>query len=230
MRETGERSGRMSAGRSVKEPRGGRKVLWTGLCALAASLVVPSPGAAGVSDEIECLALNIYFEARSEPDAGRLAVGHVVMNRVSNDRYPGNVCAVVRQGGEKVRNRCQFSWWCDGRSDRPRDRRAWKQSKAIATRIYWGFSEDMTEGALWYHAVYVRPAWRKILVRGRTIGRHIFYRDAAAAQAAVGADEAPQQAALPADEAPVLEVAGGGQASATNAADFMNGVRPRIRR
>ncbi len=53
MRETGERSGRMSAGRSVKEPRGGRKVLWTGLCALAPSLVVPSPGDAGVSDEIE---------------------------------------------------------------------------------------------------------------------------------------------------------------------------------
>ncbi len=214
----------MSDGRSVKEPRGGRKVLWTGLCALAASLVVPSPGAAGVSDEIECLALNIYFEARSEPDAGRLAVGHVVMNRVSDDRYPGKVCAVVRQGGEKVRNRCQFSWWCDGRSDRPRDRRAWGQSKAIATRIYWGLSEDITEGALWYHAVYVRPTWRKILVPGRTIGRHIFYRDAAAAQAAVGADEAPQQAALPADEAPVLEVAGAGQASATNAADLKKGA------
>ncbi len=224
MRETGDGSGRMSDGRSVKEPRGGRKVLWTGLCALAASLVVPSPGAAGVPDEIECLALNIYFEARSEPDAGRLAVGHVVMNRVSDDRYPGKVCAVVRQGGEKVRNRCQFSWWCDGRSDRPRERRAWEQSKAVATRIYWGLSEDITEGALWYHAVYVRPAWRKILVPGRTIGRHIFYRDEAAAQAAVGADEAPESAALPADEAPVLEVAGACQASPTNAADLKKGA------
>ena len=77
----------MSDGRGVREPRGGRKVLRAGLCALVAGLlVVPSPGAArtGVQHEIECLALNIYFEARGEPDAGRRAVGHVVMNRVSD--------------------------------------------------------------------------------------------------------------------------------------------------
>ena len=224
MRETGEGSGRMSDGRSVKEPRGGRKVLWTGLCALAASLVVPSPGAAGVSDEIECLALNIYFEARSEPDAGRLAVGHVVMNRVSDGRYPGGVCAVVRQGGEKVRNRCQFSWWCDGRSDRPRDRLAWKQSKAIAKRVYWGHSNDITEGALWYHAVYVRPAWRKILVPARTIGRHIFYRDAASVQAAARTGDDTGNVVLPADKASVLKVAGADPASEADATQVKTGA------
>lgn len=214
MRERGIFTGRGTTG-----PRARRNTLWMGLFGFAACLVAASPGAAkaGVSDEIECLALNIYFEARSEPDAGRMAVGHVVMNRVSDDRYPAGVCAVVRQGGERVRNRCQFSWWCDGRSDRPRDRHAWQQSKAIATQIYWGFSKDITEGALWYHAVYVRPAWRKILVPGRTIGRHIFYRDAASAQRAKRTGEDTGNVVLPADKASVLEVAGADPAPETNA-------------
>ena len=213
MREIGKFTGHGTTGRRAR-----RGALWTGLLAFAAALVTASPSAAGVSDEIECLALNIYFEARSEPDAGRLAVGHVVMNRVSDDRYPGKVCAVVRQGGEKVRNRCQFSWWCDGRSDRPRDRIAWQQSKAIATRIYWGLSEDITEGALWYHAVYVRPTWRKILVPARTIGQHIFYRDAASVQEAAPTGEDTGNVVLPADKAFVLEAAGAEPAPETTAA------------
>ncbi len=213
----------MFTGHGTTGPRARRNALWMGLFGFAACLVTASPGAAGVSDEIECLALNIYFEARSEPDAGRLAVGHVVMNRVSDDRYPGKVCAVVRQGGERVRNRCQFSWWCDGRSDRPRDEHAWEQSKAVATRIYWGLSEDITEGALWYHAVYVRPAWRKILVPGRTIGRHIFYRDAASVPAAARTGEGTGKMVLPADKASVLEVAGAGPASETNATAVKTG-------
>lgn len=225
MREIGILKGGMFTGHGAIGPRARRSALWMGLFAFAAGLVTASPGAArtGVQDEIECLALNIYFEARSEPDAGRLAVGHVVMNRVSDDRYPGNVCAVVRQGGEKVRNRCQFSWWCDGRSDRPRDRRAWKQSKAIATRIYWGLSDDITEGALWYHAVYVRPAWRKVLVPSRTIGRHIFYLDAASVQTAARTGEDTGNVVLPADKASVLEVAGADPASETNATQVKTG-------
>ncbi len=216
----------MFNGHDTTGPRARRRALWMGLFGFAACLVTASPGAAmtGVRDEIKCLALNIYFEARGEPDAGRLAVGHVVMNRVSDGRYPGKVCAVVRQGGERVRNHCQFSWWCDGRSDRPRDARAWEQSKAIATRIYWGFSEDTTEGALWYHAVYVRPAWRKILVPGQTIGRHVFYRDEAAVPAAARTDEAPGNAALPAGKASVLEVAGADPASETNADGLKKGA------
>ncbi len=128
-----------------------------------------------VRDEIRCLALTIYFEARGEPDEGKLAVGHVVMNRVFDSRYPSQVCSVVRQGGEWPRNRCQFSWWCDGRSDKPRDRAAWERAMAFARLIYWGFSKDPTGGALWYHADYVSPAWRKVLGSGPKIGRHQFY-------------------------------------------------------
>ncbi|MFQ6017247.1 MAG: cell wall hydrolase [Kiloniellaceae bacterium] len=134
------------------------------------------PTPADPRDEVACLALNIYFEARGEPDAGKLAVGHVVMNRVSSPRFPGTVCEVVRQGGDLRRNRCQFSWWCDGRSDKPKNKQEWQRSSEFALGVYWGQSQDPTEGALWYHADYVKPAWRKKFERGPKIGRHIFYR------------------------------------------------------
>lgn len=134
----------------------------------------PTPGTP--SDEIACLALNIYFEARGEPDEGKQAVGHVVMNRVASEHFPGTVCDVVRQGGELRRYRCQFTWWCDGRSDKPRNRRDWEISNEVALSVYWGRSEDPTDGALWYHADYVSPSWRHKFAEGPKIGRHIFYR------------------------------------------------------
>ncbi len=145
--------------------------------ALAGYLVAPTPAAAGVdvSRELECLALTIYFEARGEPDEGKIAVGHVVMNRASHPLFPRKVCEVVQQGGEKLRFRCQFTWWCDGHSDQPTDWRAWNKSKALARLIYRDYSRDPTAGALWYHADYARPRWRRDLSRGPKIGRHVFY-------------------------------------------------------
>ena len=77
------------------------------------------PTQAAPADELKCLALNIYFEARGEPESGQLAVGHVVM-------FPGTVCGVIQQGGALRRHRCQFSWWCDGRSDKPGNKRLWE--------------------------------------------------------------------------------------------------------
>ena len=128
-----------------------------------------------VENEILCLALNIYFEARSEPEQGQLAVGHVVMNRVSDRHYPNTVCSVVQQGGEEQRYRCQFSWWCDGQSDKPLDERAWLKSLELAIKVFFGDSVDPTNGALWYHADYVNPYWRDALILGSKIGQHIFY-------------------------------------------------------
>lgn len=128
-----------------------------------------------ISAEVHCLALNIYFEARSEPAAGQRAVGHVVMNRVAHPAYPDSVCKVVQQGGEEVLYGCQFSWWCDGRSDRPRNKKAWDESLRLAWEIYLGLSQDTTDGALWYHATYVKPYWSEILLPGDRIGQHIFY-------------------------------------------------------
>lgn len=128
-----------------------------------------------LSNELRCLALNIYFEARSESAQGQYAVGHVVMNRVAHQRFPNTICAVVKQGGEKRLNRCQFSWWCDGRSDKPINRKAWLISMARAFEVYLGQVQDPTYGALWYHADYVNPKWSKTLTMVTKIGQHLFY-------------------------------------------------------
>jgi len=128
-----------------------------------------------IENEVRCLALNIYFEARSEGEQGQLAVGHVVMNRVADRHYPSTVCNVVRQGGEKRRNRCQFSWWCDGEPDKPLNKKAWLKSLKLAIKVYFKHSEDPTDGALWYHADYANPYWSDTLIMGNKIGQHIFY-------------------------------------------------------
>lgn len=131
-----------------------------------------------IPKDMECLALNIYFEARGESALGRRAVGHVVMNRVNDRRFPNSICDVVHQGGYQILNRCQFSWWCDGRSDQPYNRVQWIKSLKLALEIYVGKSEDPTNGALWYHADYINPYWSRAFQRGPKIGRHIFYREA----------------------------------------------------
>ncbi len=134
-----------------------------------------APTLAKAEDELFCLAQNIYFEARSEPTAGRRAVAHVVMNRVASSRFPSTVCEVVRQGGEDRLHRCQFSWWCDGQSDDITNAKSWQDAERLASFVYWGLSIDMTGGALFYHADYVAPRWRTAFNKGPTIGRHIFY-------------------------------------------------------
>ncbi|MEM7225469.1 MAG: cell wall hydrolase [Pseudomonadota bacterium] len=139
--------------------------------------VYPGPQIAELAgdEQAACLALNIYHEARGEPDRGKLAVGHVVLNRVRDKRFPNEICAVIKDGGELPHNRCQFSWWCDGRSDKPADQIAWADSQAMAAKILSGAAKDPTGGALWYHADHVAPQWRERLVAGPQIGRHQFY-------------------------------------------------------
>lgn len=131
----------------------------------------------GLTREIGCLAQNIYFEARLEPEDGRRAVAHVVLNRAADPRWPDAPCAVITQGYPEAGALCQFSWYCDGKSNRPRRDASWRDARRLAQRVYWGRSQDPTGGALWYHADYVRPVWRHALRRGPKIGRHIFYHD-----------------------------------------------------
>ena len=140
--------------------------------------------------EIECLALNIYHESRADNKAGKLAVADVVLNRVDDPRYPSTVCDVVYDAkmstwwlkrGKEIpqRNMCQFSWFCDGKADQPRDGRSWEDAKMLAHSLYNnGEFRGITEGATHYHATYVNPKWihdRGMNVVGR-IGEHIFYR------------------------------------------------------
>ena len=171
----------------------GKAALMAGCCVAVLTVVTPSLAGSPVTkpkqvisiaridlnEEATCLAQNIYFEARSEPTDGMLAVGHVVLNRVASKYFPDTVCKVVRQGGEQRRHRCQFSWWCDGRSDRPHNKVSWNAARLIAWFIYNGRTVDPTGGALWYHADYVKPYWREAFITGPQIGRHIFYLDAA---------------------------------------------------
>lgn len=142
-------------------------------------IALGSPTNAGTTAaEIECLARTIYFEARGEPPAGKLAVAHVVMNRAADPRFPEDICEVVRQGGERPLFGCQFTWWCDGLSDEPTNLRVWRKVEILAYLIYWGRTKDPTGGALWYHADYVEPSWIALLQLGPKIGAHVFYHSA----------------------------------------------------
>lgn len=139
----------------------------------------PTPAAKEpeIDEDLYCLALNIYHEARSEPESGQIAVARVTLNRVASKSFPSSICAVVQQGGEK-RHRCQFSWWCDGKSDQPTESRAWRRSLEISRRVLANEVSDPTYGALYYHADYVQPSWSSRLKRTTRIGRHLFYRPA----------------------------------------------------
>lgn len=145
------------------------------IASASASPTASKAKAPDMREELHCLALNIYFEARSEPDRGKIAVGHVVLNRVKSKRFPGTICGVVRDGGDKRRHRCQFSWYCDGKSDVPRNRASWRHAKALAQEVYWGLAADPTLGALFYHAHYVTPRWRTHFIKTTVIGQHVFY-------------------------------------------------------
>jgi len=133
--------------------------------------------AAALRRDKACLAKGIYFEARGETRRGQLAVAQVIMNRVDHWFYPNNVCDVVFQNQHR-RNKCQFSFACDGRSDRARDRGSWRQAVALADKVLSGEarSEDVGTQATHYHASYVRPRWIRDMIKIRRIGTHIFYR------------------------------------------------------
>ena len=171
----------MSAGPSVeyRGPAGGVAASSTRqFAALVVTGAIPSlagPSDVDDSQEIGCLALTIYHEARGESERGKLAVGHVVMNRTRSVLFPASVCDVVRQGGQRF-HRCQFSWWCDGRGDRPKDKAALRESLWLAEEIYYGYTRDPTAGALWYHATAVKPSWSKSLGPGKRIDHQVFYR------------------------------------------------------
>lgn len=127
------------------------------------------------SASLDCLALAMYFEAGIERREGMLAVGWVVLNRVAHPGFPSTVCQVVREGGE-VRG-CQFSYWCDGKSDTPRNRQVWETAGRAAEDLLAGRTADPTGGAIFFHAISLRRVpWRVHRAKTTQIGRHIYYR------------------------------------------------------
>ena len=137
--------------------------------------------------EVQCMALNVYYETRSSNLADNYAVADVVLNRVEDTRYPNSICEVVKDGqkyadGRMKRNKCQFSWYCDGKSDVPKDRESWKRAQSVAWDIVqWNSYRGITEGSTHYHTTYVNPRWNKSrkgwsITRVGRIGAHIYYR------------------------------------------------------
>ena len=150
-------------------------------CLLAAIFLIGFMDAAQGSEQ-KCLAEALYFESRDQGPLGMLAVGVVIQNRVDHPNYPDTVCEVVRQGryweGNPVRDKCQFSFWCDGRPERPAEKEAWKKANSIAALLLFTKVDIIgLEQATHYHATWVTPRWSKFLEPCTRIGQHIFYAE-----------------------------------------------------
>ncbi|MEM8740042.1 MAG: cell wall hydrolase [Pseudomonadota bacterium] len=122
-----------------------------------------------------CLAEALYFEARGESVAGQVAVAEVILNRVEHSTYPDTVCGVVKQN-QHMRNRCQFSYMCDGRPELITEPRAFSRVSKIARLMLDGQPRVLTAGATHFHTRAIRPRWARALTRTARIGAHIFYR------------------------------------------------------
>jgi len=157
--------------------------------ALLMTMLVVTPALADEtnSDELICLANNIYHEARNQSVAGQLAVALVTRNRVLDNRYPNTYCEVVHQGPTRlswkgngksfpIKNRCQFSWYCDGKADTINNKKVYDKAKKIANYVISVNSFDITEGSTHYHAHYITPEWAKTKTKIAKIEDHIFYR------------------------------------------------------
>ena len=160
--------------------------------------------------ELKCMAENIYFEGRAEPMVGKIAIGHVVMNRIEDERFPDTICGVVKQGPVReswktkkdpslkdnerkfypIKNRCQFSWWCDGQKDIvwatymngeiiESNMTAWRDSIHVALFIMNGdYTNDPTAGAVFYYNPHIaNPSWGRIYEETAMIGNHRFMKD-----------------------------------------------------
>lgn len=120
-----------------------------------------------------CLAMAVYYEARGEHADGQLAVAEVVINRVQSPDFPGTVCEVVKQDTGPKKYDCQFSFYCDGKPEDPKEIAAWSTAKDIAEMALRG--EVLDHGATFYHATGVKPYWAKHFEFVGRIGDHMFY-------------------------------------------------------
>ncbi len=149
--------------------------------AVMASLAMSYEVETGVSvdqKELKCMAENIYFEGRAEPMVGKIAIGHVVMNRIEDERFPDTICG------------CQFSWWCDGQKDIvwatymngeiiESNMTAWRDSIHVALFIMSGdYTMDPTGGAVFYYNPHIaNPSWGLLYQETAMIGNHRFMKD-----------------------------------------------------
>lgn len=124
--------------------------------------------------EVKCMALNNYYEAATEGITGMKAVSQVVLNRMDEIGFPSTACGVIYQKNSYV---CQFSWTCQKKSLPKLDyeSNAWRNAVIAAKQVY--LDRQTVKGledALFYHATYVNPKWKKVKKVGK-VGSHIFY-------------------------------------------------------
>ncbi len=135
---------------------------------------------ASVNDRknLECLAQNVYFEARGEPPAGQYAVAEVTMNRVASGRFPSTVCGVVyEKRWDPIRQRYVGGFsWTDLRERPAPQGEEWQRAWKIAEEVYYRHREPDLDGATHFHATYVRPRWSQEKTVVARIGRHVFYK------------------------------------------------------
>jgi len=138
-----------------------------------------------LSEDVKCLADNIYHEARNESTAGKIAVGLVVINRKNHPAWPQSVCNVIRQGPiykaasgnyYPIKHKCQFSWYCDGKKDVVNNPTLYFKIIEISQTLLAEEYVDFTDGATHYHADYVNPSWSYKLDKTAVIDTHIFYK------------------------------------------------------
>jgi spore germination cell wall hydrolase CwlJ-like protein len=158
--------------------------------------------------ELKCMAENIYFEGRAEPLMGKVAIGHVVMNRVASDRHPNTICEVVHEGPHReswktrgkavadkerifypIRNKCDFSWYCDGEKDIiwvsymdgtpiEANATAWRDSIHMALLVMHGEIKDNTGGADHYYNYHISsPYWVGAMTHTVYHGNHRFMKE-----------------------------------------------------
>lgn len=135
---------------------------------------VDPAGEEPLDQAIICLSRTIYWEAKGEGAAGMEAIANVVMNRLGHEGFPNTICDVVRQGHEQ--GACQFSWWCDGRSDDAEEETSYAIAKEITRKALNRQLTDQTGGALYFHQWRLTPHWSSIYIKTTRIGDHVFYK------------------------------------------------------
>jgi spore germination cell wall hydrolase CwlJ-like protein len=122
---------------------------------------------ADADSELHCLAIGVYYESKGEPLAGQLAVAEVILNRAESGRFAKSVCGVLKQPG-------QFSFVRRGVLPTPPNNAQWRKAMAVAQVAEKDLWDSPVENALFFHARYVSPGWKR--ARVGTVGNHIFYR------------------------------------------------------
>ena len=159
------------------------KTLFAGLFGPIILLLIIFYSLPSKANGLDCLVEAVYHEARSENMISQIAVANVILQRVRDDRYPDEICEVVHQAkkwkGRIIRNKCQFSYYCDGKAERMKDYASLVRAVNLSSLVLQGVMLYKTMGATHYHAYYVRPYWamKKRFKKLGRVGSHIFYID-----------------------------------------------------